>query len=184
MSAAEMEIRPTDESDLPTIHGWYLEPHIVDVAVSTVPVEFSVFRAEYSSMMASQTSRCFVIWDAQERIGLVELRSIGELAGRLQGEAVLWLACRRRTGLSVRLIVWLLRYAFDTVGLDQLWWSVGVGNTEMLRLCRELGFREVAGEECSANDRTFFEVREEELELLSHSRILRHGLARLTIEAR
>jgi RimJ/RimL family protein N-acetyltransferase len=155
-----LRLRKTTESDFAVIYSWYTEPGIADRALCIVESNYADFAHHYAGLIGSDNAQCWVICHGDQRVGVAEIRSIGEYSGCYQGEAVLWLGQQRGKGIGISVIGCLLRQAFDVLRLDRLWWWVAKENRSMIRICTKLGFSLLEGDQGSMRDRVFFQADE------------------------
>lgn len=165
-----LQLHRTTESDLPAIYAWYTEPETAERALCVVDREYGDFARNYGELIESNNARCWIIYQGDDRIGVVEIRCIGNYSGCYQGEAVLWLGQQRDKGIGIYIIGWLLKYAFEVLDLDRLWWWVAYSNLAMIRICTKLGFAVLRGEETSVQDRVFFHIGRLDYERFAQSR--------------
>lgn len=84
-------------------------------------------------------SHCFVLSLGDNILGLVELRSVHPEPERSDAAVVVWMVNRRPLGIGAAALGFILRYAFCSLGLREVWGWVRQDNDPMLRLCRHLG---------------------------------------------
>ena len=84
-------------------------------------------------------SHCFILSLDAEILGFVELRAVHPEPERSDAAVVVWMVKRRPLGIGAAALGFILRYAFCSLGLREVWGWVRQDNARMLRLCRHLG---------------------------------------------
>ncbi len=87
-------------------------------------------------------SHCFILSLDAEILGFVELRAVHPEPERSDAAVVVWMVKRRPLGIGAAALGFILRYAFCSLGLREVWGWVRQNNEAMLRLCRRLGITE------------------------------------------
>jgi len=151
-------LKPTTELDLPYIYRWYMEADISQLAGCIIAQDLDSLISQYRAGTESVGVVSFTLWEGDRRLGLAEIRSIGEFGGARQGEAVAWLGESRGHGIGLRLFAFILKLAFEHLELDRLWWWVHSDNIVMNRICDKIGFPEFCRPDESNSDTRFFQV--------------------------
>lgn len=87
-------------------------------------------------------SHTFILSHGSTVVGIAELRAVHTEPERSDAAGVVWMVQNRPLGVGVAALCFILRYAFETLQLREVWGWVRQDNAPMLRLCRHLGIRD------------------------------------------
>jgi len=144
-------LRPLEERDLETVRRWRNQDHIRFNFINSNRITREGQKAWYSNYLQRDDDLMFIIEDTGElkcSVGTVALYNIDRLNLRAEfGRLMIGHAGARGKGLAFKATCLLCRFAFETLGLKEIYLRVFDGNRPAINLYRKAGFTVVGGGE-------------------------------------
>ncbi|MEW6725097.1 MAG: GNAT family protein [Bacillota bacterium] len=148
LAGDRIQIRPLDGADIAALLLWDDDPEITEFIGKKFPNLGMV--QEWITALSHRTRRAFAIENGNgELIGELELTDIQWGSGRAELVVVIGERANWGKGLGTEAVRLALRYAFEEVGLREVWLRVYRRNRRAIRCYEKCGFRKEGILRCS-----------------------------------
>jgi len=135
-----LRLRLVEAADGARLLAWRNSPDVAAYMYNDHQISQAEHDRWFEGVLAGGDRRYWIIEADGEPVGLANLVKIDRAASRCEWAYYLGEPSTRGKGLGARIEYVILRYVFETLGLNKLWCEVLVGNEAVWKLHLSFGF--------------------------------------------
>ena len=137
---SEVRLRRVEAADSARLRAWRNSPEVAAYMYTDHPISQAEHDRWFEAAMAAADRRYWIIEMDEAPVGLANLAKIDPAARRCEWAYYLGEPSTRGQGLGSRIEYIVLRYVFETAGLNKLWCEVLLENEGVWKLHESFGF--------------------------------------------
>jgi UDP-4-amino-4,6-dideoxy-N-acetyl-beta-L-altrosamine N-acetyltransferase len=137
---SQVRLRLVEPADSPRLLAWRNTPEVAAHMYTDHRIGQAEHDQWFALAMAADDRRYWIVEADGEPAGLANLAKIDRAARRCEWAYYLGETSTRGKGLGAQIEYVVLRYVFETLGLNKLWCEVLAQNTAVLKLHERFGF--------------------------------------------